>query len=319
MNKDKLKRYFLEHFENDGDFLKFIKGFKFKEIDIECPKKKFDKAFNFIIPCKLYSSVISGGGDEYEKINSFNSSSLQSLLFFAGIDYKHPLKYNGHIYNKVYFEFTNKVIGYPSSVDVVLVAEKKNKVYSVLFIESKLSEILRDSLKKEDKVKSKYCVGVSYIEHTNRQPAYELLKIGRLDYKKIGIIKPIKGYKNYGINPIKHNEYVYPYGIKQSLSHLIGIVNFINNENEKRIIINKNTAITFMTLINDLPNYKEDCWKKKKNDFKRHYAEVMKIVRKNIERIDVLPQIITYQNFARNIENDYFKNLSCRIKKYYHF
>lgn len=162
----------------------------------------FDSAF----------SVVTGGvGNELCKINSITSSSLLSLLVFYPLfngNAKDPLtlSINGTMitFTKCFFEVRNKVIKLPSCMDVVLQSEDKKKL---LFLESKFLEY-EDMTKEATYGKSYYSLYSEYLS--------EYLS----DYIK-GITVD---HDNKGMTRLSSETNVYIEGIKQSISHIIGLV-----------------------------------------------------------------------------------------------
>ncbi|MCR5386029.1 MAG: hypothetical protein K6E69_02815 [Treponema sp.] len=164
----------------------------------------------------------SGNGDELQKITTLHSSSLCALLFFFNVD-NHPLEIkglNGYEFSKSFFEFKNKVIGYPSNIDIVLLGiNKKTKKRVILFLESKFSEYITGVTK----VGKSFEIGKSYFSNKIdcfSKPIYEELKNQKiLNYRK-------KGEKFY----LESSEDNYIEGLKQLISHYYGIRNFIRNK-----------------------------------------------------------------------------------------
>ena len=111
---------------------------------------------------KKFEMSCSGTGGELKKITTLHSSSLCALLFFFNVDTM-PLKMRGLEnceFTQSFFEFKNKVIRYPSNIDVVLLG--KNKITNkkvILFLESKFSEYITGINKKD----TKYKIGKAYL------------------------------------------------------------------------------------------------------------------------------------------------------------
>ena len=76
---------------------------------------------------KKFQMACSGTGDELKKITTLHSSSLCALLFFFNVDNKKLVipSLSEYEFTESYFEFKNKVIGYPSNIDVVLLGLKE--------------------------------------------------------------------------------------------------------------------------------------------------------------------------------------------------
>lgn len=141
--------------------------------------------------------AVTGDGNEINKINALASSSLCALLCFFNISKDNALEYDGITYNDVYFEVRNKVVRSPSNMDVVLVGEDKEHRSAILFIECKYSEFL-DS--------GKYELGKTYRE----DPCASLFKAAEYDQAT-----------------------VFQYGLKQLITHYLGIRNFIDTDHDK--------------------------------------------------------------------------------------
>lgn len=183
-------------FFNDN-YISTIFAERFK---IEYNRGAFESAF---------SIVTNGVGNEASKINSLTSSSLLSLLFFYPLfgnenqDLYIEISINGIKYRFVeaFYEVRNKVVGYPSCIDVVL----KSTDGTLLFLESKFTEFL------DDRKKSK-SYGSSYFD------LYKSIK----SYLEEGGLTVNKGAD--GSLVIESSAETYIEGIKQNISHLIGLV-----------------------------------------------------------------------------------------------
>lgn len=316
----------------DGD--KFISGDKcFKCILDEC----FGDGKEF--SCKLYEQAAFGQGNEKEKMDTVYSSSLQAFLVFSGVDENHPVTIDGVEFTEVRFEYRNKVIGYPSSVDVVLWNRDKTKA---LFIESKLYEIVRDSSKIGTPE-----IGPTYFSD-NSEGYKEKLDLSKKDLKSIGIEFPLdygpgeepaskikedlrklrggssedskkineKGY--LAVSPLDKGKYVYSYGIKQLLSHIIGILNFKspgrNCSDDLREELS-NAELTFLSLYNELPGYTEDEAEDKIKDFEDHVHSVEELIKnKNKENIEC--RHMSYQDLWK-MNSPYFEDKSTLVRFYH--
>lgn len=159
---------------------------------------EFDEAFR----------VVTGGvGNELAKINSLTSSSLLSLLVFYPLFNKNTkdsltLSVNGNLisFTNCFFEIRNKVIRLPSSVDVVLQSEDKK---TLLFLESKFLEY-------ED----------TTTEATYGKGYYSLYSEYLRDY----LTDITVASDNKGRTKLTSKTRIYIEGLKQSISHLIGLV-----------------------------------------------------------------------------------------------
>lgn len=327
-NKEKIEtivsNYLLS--KSEDSLIKFINDNHFV-VEDRCFRLFLQETFDCDISCKLYDQVVNGEGNEKDKIRAVYSSSLQSLLFFSGVGPDNKILIDGISYDEVYFEYKNKVIGYPSSVDVVLV-DSKGK--NVLFIESKLLEIIRDSDKEGKKV-----VGKSYFDIKKECGYQNALHLTETPIKNMGIVKENIGYSR--IKPItcdgneSENEYVYSYGIKQLLAHIIGIQSFVKdmNKNDARcsnyLCDYKSANVRFMELHNGFPGidgYDEVI--KPQTDFDNHIQEVKKIIKdanKNsnenpfLKEADERISVKTYQELFEG-RGEY--KISQKIVDFYH-
>ena len=324
MTKDEYNQLYKYLENNNSEVAKFFeKDNKGKytgkfQITSECKLKLFNRIFDVNVSCTQYDAVVNGEGNEKEKIDSIYSSSLQSLLAFYGINNDNQIEIKGEKFNKVIFEYKNKVIKYPSSIDVVLMNDD-----SIAFIESKYLEIVRDSTGAARKV-----VGISYFGknengYNKLQLNEENLKTMKISYPDGGnpFLESVRGRskEHQEIGKLDNNTFVYSEGIKQILSHIIGILSFVNNESEYSfgedpIFDHKqyNKKIIYFELYNGFPDL--EFTKKRLEDFKRHVDTVKNIINeknliKNFEFV-----VMTYQELFE--KNKDFK-ISEKVSKYF--
>lgn len=168
----------------------------------------FDNAFQI---------ATGGQGDELRKINSVASSALLPLLVFHPLFKKgnQSIKIDGIEYNRAFFEVRNNVIRRPSCVDVVLLSSVTK---TLLFLESKMTEYMDDLAKEKE-------YGKGYMK------AYSHPKISNA--LKEGGIKCTENLDGVALSTEDESR-AYIEGIKQSFSHIIGIVrgpqNFHNED-----------------------------------------------------------------------------------------
>ena len=302
---------------NDSDYVLYI-------------KKRIENTFDISLSneeTELLKAVINGQGQEKDKITSAYSSSLQSFLIFRKVSEDNPITVNKIKYTKVEFEVENSVIGYKSSVDVKLSNDEGN----VLFIESKLYEVVRDSMPKG---KGKLEVGPSYF--SNHESGYRKklnFEIG--DLREIGIEFPLEkemygisaskikkaivetckqkdGYSK--IDAIDCNEWVYSYGIKQILSHVIGILNYREQKEHK------GEKIRFAYIYNKLPGYakEEKNAMKKIDNYDHHVGKVYDRLKETLKENPLDCFSSTYQKiFKENEKEKYFNEIGDRVCEYY--
>ncbi len=311
------------------------KGDYFVIDNYPCKKNFFEDKFNIVIDCKNYYQVTNGQGSEEKKIGTIYSSSLQSLLVFSSVSQKKPLflKLGEETYKivNVLFEYNNEVIKRPSSVDVVLISKDKD----IFFVESKLFEPVYGSFDgKTIKKANPEVIGISYFKRNEKNGYCKKLCLDseHLDAMKIKHPEDFEKKdrlitKKYSVGILEGNTYVYPEGIKQTLSHLIGITNFRNE------IIPSNcsselrdypvNSIHFLTIVNDLPNFFE---KKNVDERVKDFKEHLKCVYKNLEETIkvgeekiVIHDPISYQDlYAMNSGKDSYFDDKDNIVKFYH-
>ena len=159
---------------------------------------------------EAFKVAMEGQGDELSDVNSLISSALLSLLtfypLFGNTDKSKYLTINGEQYYRCFFEVRNRVINRPSSVDVALISVDEKKI---LFLESKLSEYA-------DGVEARHEYGKGYKSLYEECGLFSiaLSKHFRLGERKDKLI----------LKSLDDKEKIYIEGIKQSISHLIGLV-----------------------------------------------------------------------------------------------
>ena len=215
---------------------------------------------------KFHDMFMAGGGHELEDYTdkkgilhlahakSIYSSSMLAYNFFYWVSPENPLTLHGTIYDKVYFEVKFPVLAKdsngsrnnrPSNMDVLLIS---------------------------DDCQTMFCVESKYTEHTHHRAAIF----------KDAYFKPSCYYKD---NPyrtsfikcaLRYNEKKNGYfaGIKQNISHIIGITNILHDvdalawfkannpfiESEVLAQINQNTEIIFTNLLYYRPEMGTDIY-----------------------------------------------------------
>ena len=261
---------------------------------------RFDNKFN---------EACSGSGNEAKKICTIHSSSLCALLFFFDISKDNPLKLllNGDtvIFDDVYFEYKNKVIKSPSNVDVVLIGKTQNSEDVVLFLESKFSEYfysqktfsISNAYRKDDQCKEYYDydflnnIGIEMISKKNGEP--------NIFTNKDGDMFKIK---------LKNNEENYLEGIKQIISHYIGVKNCLDStrENVDTRTLPSNAKVYLGTILFDFNFDKE------KDNVLKNYSELYQKLAHELnnknEEINVVTDVIKYSDLKDFIKNPRIKN-----------
>ena len=259
---------------------------------------------------KKFQMACSGTGDELKKITTLHSSSLCALLFFFNVDNKKLVitipSLGDYEFTESYFEFKNKVIGYPSNIDVVLLGKNINTGKNVIFfLESKFSEYITGTKKMK--------VGKSYFKSGCYSfPIYEYIANNNIfNFNKE------KGF----CDSEKYNE-----GLKQMISHYYGIRRFMNHEfvddNEnvytnireygaEEIILGEILFDNFATS-SDL--------EKKLNKYKDGYSELAKIINEQYDNDETKPENIEFKVLEKSLSysklEKYISDFP-KIKKFY--
>ncbi len=260
---------------------------------------------------------IGGSGQELKRIATVHSSSLCALLFFYGVSENNPYELNidgkDYVFTDSYFEYQNTVIEgrNPSNMDVVLVGnEKETGTKTVFFIESKFSEYY-------ERPGKQLSIATEYLNDKYGKAVY---RSGC--FEKMGIrIEEKAGESEFSIET---DNSCYLEGIKQMISHFIGVVKLCENPTSKDDAIANAVAagakvilgeILFTDRIGDLPvNKNEKCFASYRGKYQILSEELNKQVEKvNMnDKVEVLSDILSY---------DIFKDAKCikedRIKRFY--
>lgn len=262
-----------------------------------------------------FRDVTEGVGGEITKINSVVSSALLPLLVF----YKLYLPQNGYsitlkigeernVFTRAFFEVRNKVVGFPSCVDVALVSQDGE---TILFLESKLTEIFEDTTDHKE-------YGSTY------KPLYEKKGIKRaLNENGITIDESAS-------NLVLHSEPEPQYleGIKQTISHLIGLVkgpqeaadqsDYIAAYKNARRLLYSPILYDVSLILNNQDNEYTDYRNLYTKVIGNHRDAILQEIREwsnsiNNREIEINPISITYQDLSK--QNPVL--LDERVAKYY--
>lgn len=260
---------------------------------------------------------IGGSGQELKRIATVHSSSLCALLFFYGVSENNPYDMNidgkDYVFTESYFEYQNTVIEgrNPSNMDVVLVGKEKGTgIKNVFFIESKFSEYYERPGKKLN-------IATEYLKDTYGKSIY---KSGCLEKMGISLVEK-SGESEFSI---KTEDSCYLEGIKQMISHFIGVVKLCDNPTSKDdVIANAIVAgakvilgeILFTDRIGNLPvNKNEKCFA----SYRTKYQVLSEELNNQLEKIDMNDKV---EVLADIISYDIFKDAKCikenRVKKFY--
>ena len=172
-----------------------------------------------------FNMAVSGSGQEILKISTLHSSSLCALLHFYNVTEKNPLifsdlqtdkKKRTIKFTKSFFEYKSPVINNPSNMDVILIGKDQDTNEDIVFfLESKFSEYYLSAANKSGNISRKY------LWHEFSKP---------LIYN---YVRSIFGLQIININTeyfklVSETEPFYIDGIKQMISHYVGVRNVLN-------------------------------------------------------------------------------------------
>lgn len=264
-----------------------------------------------------FSQSIGGSGQELKRIATVHSSSLCALLFFYNVSEANPyiMEIEGEEYVFTYscFEYQNKVIEgrNPSNMDVVVVGiHKDTQMPVVFFIESKFSEYYERPRKQLE-------VAAEYLSNGYSEPIYRSNCLWDMG---IHIVEQ-PGNANF---VLISDDVCYVEGIKQMISHYVGVRNFCDNPvKEDKVIINAVSGgarillgeILFTKGIGQLPI---ENGKKSFDSYREKYRILAKAMNNQLcidgksNQITVVNDVLSYSQF---------QNSSCikeeQIKRFY--
>lgn len=264
-----------------------------------------------------FKQSISGNGQELKRIATVHSSSLCALLFFYNVSTENPytmeIEGGKYIFTYSRFEYQNRVIEgrNPSNIDVVLVGKQKNTGLPVVFfLESKFSEYF-------ERLEKQLEISTEYLKNNYSEPIYRSNCV-----EEMGLhITEQPDDKNF---LLVSDKICYIEGIKQMISHYVGVRNFCNMSKKEDTDIENAVLsgakillgeILFTKGIGQLPigNGKKafDAYQEKYRILAEALNEQLRIDGMS-ERVRVLADILSYSQF---------QNSSCikeeRIKRFY--
>lgn len=251
-----------------------------------------------------YKEAISGGGQEWKRITTLHSSSLLALLCFYSVSKERPLSIGDYIFNESFFEVKTVVKdSHKSNMDIVLRGvNKETGEKTVLFLESKFTEYLTCSKKNNISIDAYY-------------DKYNELSLFDKPIKNILFGKNDKGIFIEAENPKKFP--IYCEGIKQLLSHYIGVNNYVTKKSAEHETFKyaDNEKILLGEIVFD---FKEPIRKSsdKLNNYKQVYSELAKRINEHQCNIRMLDEVMTYQEIFTNKDNSNFIKEE-NIKQFY--
>lgn len=266
---------------------------------------------------KKFRQSIGGSGQELKRIATVHSSSLCALLFFYHVSEEnpYPLEIEGEEYIFTYscFEYQNEVIEgrNPSNMDVVLVGKhKKTGVSVVFFVESKFSEYY-------ERPGKKLAISTEYLRNDYSEPIY---RNKCMDDMGLHIMER-PGDEDF---LLVSDEVCYVEGIKQMISHYVGVRNFCGMLKKKDAHIEKAVSNGAKILLGEILFTKGigqlqiGNGKKALDSYQEKYRILAKALNEQLcidgmgGQVAVLSDILSY---------DQFQNSSCikeeRTKRFY--
>lgn len=272
---------------------------------------------NFDVFKEKFTQSCSGSGQELKRIATVHSSSLCTLLFFYNVTEKNPyimdIEGEKYIFTYSHFEYQNVVIKgrNPSNIDVILIGKhKKSGKPVVLFLESKFSEYY-------ERPGRQLKIATAYLNNTYGKEIYNEECFAKMGFH---MVKSIRNAEFI----LYSKEICYIEGIKQMISHYIGIRNLCDKSDAKDDRITNAVSagakvllgeILFTKEIGQLPvGNGEECFA----SYKKRYSILADILNNQLKRdgmndkIAVLNKILSYSQFR---DKDYIQE--SQIKRFY--
>lgn len=252
-----------------------------------------------------YIQAISGDGQEWTRITTLHSSSLAALLCFYNVTSNHVLKIDKYTFTESFFEVKTHVFGESeSNMDVVLRGCDENGMNVVLFLECKFSEYLESS--------KCYNISLAYKEYYDKLGLFEENAIDNISFKEKN------GKISISPKDPRHAP-VYCGGIKQMISHYIGVSKYAKNmENLGEHVAfkgNKNEKVILGEILFDFGMHIKSSKNKLKNYRQSYYKLATKINEEEQSTLfQMRPTIFTYQDI---FNGDFIKEDN--IRRFYQF
>ena len=191
-----------------------------------------------------FSQSCGGDGQERKRIAVLHSSALCALLFFYNVSEKNPyrMEIEGETYTFTFsrFEYQNTVIKdrKPSNVDVVLVGTDSAGKTAVLFLESKFSEYYEGTGKRLE-------VAAAYLDDRYGNVLYRKSSLEKMGLDRI----TREGDETF---TLCSKETCYLEGLKQMISHYIGIRNLCEKPDGREDAVAREIAAGAKALLGEI-------------------------------------------------------------------
>ncbi len=252
-----------------------------------------------------YLQAISGDGQEWTRICTLHSSSLAALLCFYNVTSDHTLKIDKYTFTESFFEVKTHVFGISeSNMDVVLRGKDENGMNVVLFLECKFSEYL-DSCICDN-------ISLAYKKYYKKLGLFEENAIDNISFKEEN------GKISISSKDPRHTP-VYCSGIKQMISHYIGVSKYAKNkENLGEHVAfkgNNDEKVILGEILFDFGKHIKSSKNKLKNYRQSYYKLATKINKVEQSTLfQMKPSIFTYQDI---FNGDFIKEDN--IRRFYQF
>lgn len=272
-----------------------------------------------------FNMAISGDGQEVKRISVLHSSSLAALLMFYSVSEGKPLKCTlkdgkNYVFTESYFEVKTQVCGsHYSNMDVVLTGQCEDDGKKViLFLECKFSEYLSTGM----------CNNISKDAYGEKYQEFGLIKSDLTDNGAIEDLLFCVGKGKDGVEclQVKSGKSHYCDGIKQMISHFIGVSNFATKRQNVFDVKQKGqpfyerlpqllldgAQILLGEVLFDFGKNVEKAQSKLEN-YNSVYSKLAKILNEHTDKITILPEIHIYKALLENF------NLDAKVAKFYQF
>lgn len=248
-----------------------------------------------------------GDGNEIERIGTLHSSALCALLFFYNVTNENPLtlRVNNRDCKFYYsrFEFQDPVIRKPSNMDITLVGTYTDTNQPViLFLESKFSEYF-------ERVGKSLHIAEGYSKHKYSADIYNDNTLSMLGLSKTD--------ESNGFT-IKSKTLCYLEGLKQMVSHYIGVYNFkisgsvTNDDGINSVRDNADIYLGTILFDNGIGDFEISTGVTAYDSYKAKYEKLVDILNSKNPPFNVIKELFSYSMFK---DMDFIKE--DKIKKFY--
>ena len=254
-----------------------------------------------------YIMAISGDGQEVKRISTLHSSSLAALLLLYSIsetkELKCKLDNKEYTFHNSYFEVKTNVKGkHFSNMDVVLIGKNSDDKDVILFLESKFSEYLNTGM----------CDNISLDAYKDKYKELGLMGDNAIQglHFEFG-----KGKDNVECLQIKSDTTPqYCSGIKQMISHYMGVINFIEQGKnaldpkqkshlDEIVDLRNRAGIILGEVLFDFGDTVDE-GASKLSRYSTIYNKLATILNKHTSKLYILPTILTYQELLKDFKLD---------------